>query len=119
MASVAACQRQASNSPPACDGRGQNDCRGMPCGPARMRSSSATPVGPVISRFCLRAIQSPSTSLAKKARSMQTAACAVDILDDGRLTQRGELQARDEALIVALRDLAVDHEARAGLRRRA
>ena len=35
----------------------------------------------------------------------------IDILDDGSLTQSGELQAGDEPLVVALCDLAVDHEA--------
>ena len=37
----------------------------------------------------------------------------IDILDDGGLAQRGELQARDEPLVVALGGLAVDHQAEA------
>ena len=35
----------------------------------------------------------------------------IDILDDGSLAQGGELQACDEPLVVALGDLAVDHQA--------
>src|SRR5215212_4018790 len=34
----------------------------------------------------------------------------IDVLNDGRLAQGGELQSGDEPLVVALRDLAVDHE---------
>jgi hypothetical protein len=34
----------------------------------------------------------------------------VDVLDDGRLAQAGELQPADEPLVLALDRLAVDHE---------
>ena len=34
----------------------------------------------------------------------------VDVLDDGRLAQAGELQSADEPLVLALDGLAVDHE---------
>src|ERR1700761_4129206 len=37
----------------------------------------------------------------------------IDILDDGGLAQRGELQPGDEALVLPFSDLTIDHEAEA------
>jgi hypothetical protein len=42
---------------------------------------------------------------------MPRAVAQIDIFDDGSLAQRGELQPGDEPSVVALGDLAIDHEA--------
>lgn len=57
----------------------------------------------------MRPIQSPSTSFAKKARDA-TGGAQIDVFDDGGLPEASELEPGEEASVVALGDLAIDHE---------
>ena len=76
-----------------------------------------TPVGPVISRFWWRSIQSPATRLGTDGAIEAARRAQVDVLDDGVLAQRGELEPRGEALVVALGGFAVDQQPEALLER--
>jgi hypothetical protein len=69
-----------------------------------------------MSRFSLRSIQSPPTSLAKTLRSMPWRA-QIDVFHACALAQRGELEAGRETFGVALGCFAIDQQSDALLER--
>ena len=68
------------------------------------------PVGPMIEQVLVPFDPVAGDELVEQ-RLVETARrLHVDILDDGRLAQAGELQSGDEPLVLALDGLAVDHQ---------
>jgi hypothetical protein len=70
-----------------------------------------------MSRFSLRSIQSPLTSLAKTLRSMPRGVRQSACVEACALAQRGELEAGRETFGVALGGFAIDQQSDALLER--
>ncbi len=108
MASVAACQRQGFEQPRHAMVEDRTIVAALPCGQRACDPALADAGGAGDKQVLLARDPVTIDQLGKEGPLDAARRAQIDILDDGRLTQRGELQARDEALIVALRDLAVD-----------